>query len=168
VVLIEDLFRLDDVHFFTGRLRPWQYSQPFDVIARERKIGGHGRHAGKPRQFLQRFFLGLLRHACGFDLLAQFFNVLLALVDLAEFLLDGLQLLAQVVVALRLLHLVLYFGLDLVAQLLDFQLFGEVLMNAFQPGHHIGGLQQLLFIIRRQKRQVGRHEVNEAARVFDI
>jgi hypothetical protein len=54
--------------------------------------------------------------------LLQFLSVPRAFVLLAQFFLDGLHLLAQIVFALGLLDLVLHFGLNLIAQLLDFQL----------------------------------------------
>jgi hypothetical protein len=69
----------------------------------------------------------------GFDLLAQLLDLALALVLLAQLLLDGLHLLAQIVVALRLLHLVLHLGLDLGAQLLHLDLLGQVLVQQLQP-----------------------------------
>ena len=70
--------------------------------------------------------------------LLQLFDVALAFVLLAQFLLDGLHLLAQVVLALRLLHVVLHFGLDLVAKLLDFQLLGQMLVDLLQAHAHVG------------------------------
>ena len=68
-----------------------------------------------------------------FDLLAQVFDFALALVLLAQLLLDGLHLLAQIVVALRLLHLVLHFALDLGAKLLHLDFLGQVLVEQFEP-----------------------------------
>ena len=135
---IEDLFGLQDVDFAAGSLGPGQHRQPLDVVARERVVGGHGRHTRQAAQFLQRFFLDVLGHARGFDLLAQLFGVALAFVLLAQFFLDRLHLLAQVVLALRLLHPVLHFGLDLVAQLLDFEFFGQMLVDFFQAHPDVG------------------------------
>ncbi len=72
-------------------------------------------------QFLERFFLYFIGHAGVVDLLFQVIDIALAFILLAQFFLNGLHLLAQVVFALSLLHAILYFALDLVAQLLDFQ-----------------------------------------------
>ncbi len=55
----------------------------------------------------------------------EFFDLDLLLVLLAQFLLDGLHLLAQEILALHLFHLALGFGLDLAAQLQHFQLFAQ-------------------------------------------
>ena len=132
VVLVQNLLGLVDVDLRAGALRPRQHRQPLNVVARERIVGRHRGHARQPRQFLQRFLLHLFRHAGVFDLLAQLFDLALALVLLAEFLLDGLHLLAQIVIALRLLHLVLHFVLDLGAQLLHLELFRQVLVELLQ------------------------------------
>ncbi len=129
-------------------LGPGQHRQPLDVVARERVVGRHGRHAGEARQFLQRLFLHVLGHAGVVDLLAQLFDFALAFVLLAQFLLDGLHLLAQIVVALRLLHLVLDFVLDLGAQLLHLDLLGQMLVEQFEPVGDAGRFQQLLLVCR--------------------
>ena len=115
-----------------------------------------------------RLFLHILRHAGGFDLLAQLLDIALALVLLAEFLLDRLHLLAQIVVALRLLHLVLHLGLDLVAQLLDFELLGQMLVERSRRATNVRGLQQLLLLVGGQKRQRGGDEVHQPARIFNV
>ena len=168
VVLVQDLLRLRDVHFAARALGPRQHRQPLDVVAGQRVVGRHRRHAREPVQLLGRLFLHVLRHAGGFDLLAQLLDILLALVHFAEFLLDRLHLLAQVVVALRLLHLVLHLGLDLVAQLLDLKLLRQVLVDPLHAGDDVRGLQQLLLLRRRQKRQRGGNEVHQPARIFDV
>ena len=139
-----------------GGLGPRQHRQPFDVVARQRVVGGHGRHAGEAAQFLQRLFLHFVGHAGVFDLLFQIFDVALAFVLLAEFLLDGLHLLAQVVLALRLLHAILHFALDLVAQLLDLEFLREVLVDLLQPHVDVERFQRVLLVRRRKRRQATR------------
>ena len=155
IVMIEvkNLLRLGDVDFAASGLSPRQYRQPLNVVARERVVGSHGRHPREPVELLGGFLLDLGRHACSFDLLPQFLDVLLPLVQFADFLLDGLQLFAQVVIALRLLHLVLDFGLDLVAQLLDFGFLGQMLVDALHAQHDVRRLQQFLFVGGGQERQ---------------
>ena len=168
VIQVENLLRLGNVDFAAGGLGPRQHRQPLDVVAGERVVGSHGRHPREPVELLGGFLLHLVRHACGFDLLPQLLDVLLALVQLADLLLDGLQLFAQVVIALRLLHLVLHFGLDLVAQLLDFGFLGQMLVDALHAQHHIGRFQQFLLVGGRQERQRGSDEVDQASGIFDI
>ena len=147
---VENFLGLRDFNFSARSLGPGQNRQPFDVVARDRIIRRHGRHAGQPAEFLQRFLLHFVGHARGFDFLLQFFGVASALVLLAQFFLDRLQLLAQIIFALRLLHAVLHFRLDLVAQLLHFQFFGEVLIDFFQPHADVAGFERLLLVGRRQ------------------
>ena len=69
--------------------------------------------------------LRLLGHPGRLDLLAQRVDLLRALVALAELLLDRLELLAQVVLPLRLRHLRLDLRLDLRAELEDLGLLGQ-------------------------------------------
>ena len=120
------------------------------------------------RELLQRLLLHVLGHAGGFDLLAQLFDLALALVLLAQLLLDGLHLLAQVVVALRLLHLVLHLGLDLGAQLLHLDLLGQVLVELLQALDDAGRFQQLLLVVGGEERQRRGDKIDQAARLFDV
>ena len=88
-----------------------------------------------------------------FDLLLQVVDVALTFVLLAEFLLDCLHLLAQIELALRLLNLVLHFGLNLVTQLLNFQLLRQVLVNLFQADTNVRRFQYFLLVLGRKRRQ---------------
>ena len=168
MVLVKNRLGLADVNLTARGLRPGQDREPLDVVAGERIIGGHGRHALEPAKLLEGFLLGFLRHAGGFDLLAQILDVLLALVDIAEFLLDGLHLLAQVVIALRLLDLVLNLGLNLVAKLLDLELLGKVLVDALQARGDVGRFEQLLLVGGGEERERRGNKVNEAPRILDV
>ena len=153
VIGIQNFFGLDDFDFLAGSLVPGQHGQPLDVVARERIVGGHGRHAREAAQFLERFFLYFVGHAGVVDFLFQVFDVALAFILLAEFFLDGLHLLAQVILALGLLHAVLHFALDLVAQLLDFEFLGEMLVDLFEAHANVESLERVLLVGRRERRQ---------------
>ena len=87
---------------------------------------------------------------------------------LAQFLLDGLHLLAQVVLALRLLHPILHFALNLVAELLNFKLLGQVLVDLLQANINVGRLQHVLLVARRERRQRRADEVDHAAGIVDV
>ena len=126
---VEDLFGLGNIHFHAGSLRPRQDRKPLDVVTRNRVVGGHRRHTREPAKLFQGLFLHVIRHAGVFNFLTQLFGVASTFVLFTQFLLDGLHLLTQVVLALGLLHTILHFRLDLVAELLNFQLFGEMLVN---------------------------------------
>ena len=168
VVLVEDLLRLQDVHLAGGRLRPRQHRQPLDIVARQRVVRRHRVHPAQPPKLLQRVLLHLLGHAGGFDLLLQLGNVLLRVVQVAQLLLDRLQLLAQIVVALRGLHRILHLGLDLVAQLLHLQLLRQVLVDALQPRGNVRRLQQLLLVGGGQERQRRGDKVRQPPRLLDV
>ena len=146
VVLIEELLRLEDVDLAGAGLRPRQHGQPLDVVAGERVVGRRRVHAAEAGKLLERVHLDLFGHAGGLDLGLEVGDVLLGVVEVAEFLLNRLQLLAQIVVALRLLHGILDLVLDLVAELLDFELLGEVFVDALQAGGDVGGFEELLLV----------------------
>ena len=112
-------------------------------------------------------FLASSRHARGFDLLAQFLDFLL-LVGLAQFLLDGLHLLAQVVLALALRDLVLDVGLNLGAELQHFHFPRQLPVQALQAHFQIEALQQFLLFRAGKRGQVGGDEIGQAAGVVDV
>ena len=143
---IENFLGLGDLDFLPRSFLPGEDGEPLDVVAGDGIIGGHGRHAGKAAEFFERFFFYVVGHAGGFDFLLEIFGVALAFVLLAQFFLDGLHLLAQVILALRLLDAVLNFRLDLVAQLLHFELFGEMLIDFFEAHAHVGGFERVLLV----------------------
>ena len=146
MIRIENFLGFDNVDIAARSLRPGQHRQPLDVVAGDGIVGSHRRHARQPPQLFQRFFLDLIRHARGFDFLAQFLGVPHAFVLFTQFFLDGLHLLAQIILALGLLHPVLHFGLNLVAQLLNFQFLGEMLIDLFQANANVGGFERVLLV----------------------
>ena len=168
MIRVENLLGLRDIDFDTRRLLPGQYRQPLDVVAREPIISGHRRHASQAPKFFQRLFLHIVGHAGGFDLLPQLFGIARGLVLLTQFLLDGLHLLAQIILALRLLNAVLHFALDLVAKLLNLQLLREVLVDLLQADVDVGRLQHVLLVAGRERRQRRADEVDHAAGIVDV
>ena len=117
--------RRAEVEQVRGLLAPRQRDEPVEIRPRHRVLGGRGRHLAQPVELPQRFLLRLLGHLRRLDLLAELVELPRAVVGLAELLLDGLELLAQVVLALPLAHLGLHLRLDLRAQLEDLHLLGE-------------------------------------------
>src|SRR5207248_7884414 len=101
-------------------------------------------------------------------LFLEFFDVARVLVLLAELFLDGLHLLAQVVLTLRLLYLVLYFALYLVAKLLDFEFLRQVPVDFLQADDNVGGLEDVLLVHGRKRRERRSDEVYQAARLVDV
>ena len=85
---------------------------------------------------------------------------------LAQLLLDGAQLLAQVVLALLLVHPGLRFGLDLLAQVEHVEPLLDQHAQAAQALDRIEDLQQLLALVGRELGREG-DQVGQPARLFD-
>ena len=95
---------------FFRLLLPRHGQQPVQVVAGDGGLGGHRWHRFELLQLLHRLVHHVLGHAGGLDLLLQL--VELALLAAAQLLLDGLDLLVEVVLLLRALHLPLHPALD--------------------------------------------------------
>ncbi len=98
-------------------LAPRNAEHPVEVVAHDRRLGRHRRHLAQLLQLGQRLVPRLLGQLGLLDLVLEL-GQLVAAVLVAEFLLNGLHLLIQVVLALGLLHLPLDAGTD---ALLDLQ-----------------------------------------------
>jgi hypothetical protein len=90
VVVVEDFLRLVQIDLGARTARPGQRSQPLDVVAHQRGIGGHGRHAREPVQLLESLFLDVVGHSGGFNLLPQLVDISLSFIDFAKFFLNCL------------------------------------------------------------------------------
>ncbi len=101
--------------------------------------------------------LDLLGHARGLDLVAQLVDLGLLRVVLAQLALDGLELLAQDVLALGLVHLRLDFGLDAALQLEDLDLVREEVGDELETLDDVDRLEQLLALLRAHVGAVGDH-----------
>jgi hypothetical protein len=126
-----------------GLLAPGQADQRVDVVAHH---GGFGRHRRHQLELLE-LGLGLLARLLGraLDLLLQLFEVG-AFFAVAQFLLDGLDLLVQVVLALALLHLALDAATDALFHLQDVDLALELLQQLLQPLGHVEQVQHRLLV----------------------
>src|SRR5660398_268853 len=91
----------------------------------------------------------------------------LGLVRLPQFFLDGLELLAEEVLALRLVHLRLHLGLNLGTQLQHFQLSIHNLREVAQSSRHINLFQELLLLFRPYAHRGGDEEA-ERTRVLNV
>ena len=167
VVLVEDLGRLLDVEPVVGRRVPRQPDQPVDIGPDDSDLGRGRRDPAHPVDLLDRPGLDLLRHAGGLDLVAELVDLGLLRVVLAQLALDGLELLAQDVFALGLVHLGLDLGLDPALQLEDLDLPGEERLDQLQALDDVGRLEQLLALLRGHVRAVGDH-VGQQPRLGDV
>ena len=103
----------------------------------------------------------------GLDLVAQLVDLGLLRVVLTQLALDRLELLAQDVLALGLVHLGLDFGLDPALQLEDLDLVGEEVGDELEPLGDVDRLEHLLALLGRHVRAVGDH-VGQQAGLADV
>ena len=101
------------------------------------------------------------------DPLLELGDLVAAVLELAELLLDRLHLLVQVVLALGLLHLALDPRADPLLDLEDADLALHEAVQALQALGQRVGLEQLL-LVRDLEREMGGHGVRELARIVDL
>jgi hypothetical protein len=99
------------------------------------------------------------------DLLVDLFEVR-AVLALAEFFLDGLDLLVEIEVALVLLHLALHAAADLLVHVQDVDFAVKLLEQILKARLHIREVQHHLLVLQLE-RQVGRNGVGQAAGIVD-
>ncbi len=169
VILVEDRLALDEVDVLGARgLGPRQRGHPFQIGPRHHVLGRGRRHLLQPLQLAVAFLASFRRHARFVQLLAQLLDFGLGIVRLTEFLLNGLHLLAQQILALALADLLLHLLLNFVAQLEHLELFRELADQSLQAPAYVGGFEQFLAQQRGERRQIGRDEVGQPHRLVDI
>ena len=113
-----------------------------------------------------RLGLDRLGHAGLGDLLGELLELVRRLVELAEFLLDRLHLLVEVVLALALLHLRLHAAADALFDLLHVDLAVDQADQQFQALADVERFQQAL-LVGQAHAQVRGDGVGQAARIVD-
>ena len=167
MILVEDPGRLLDVEVVVGRHVPGQADQPVDVGPDDPDLGRCGGDPAHPVHFLDRAGLDLVGHAGRLDLVAQLVDLGLLRIVLTQLALDRLELLAQDVLALGLVHLGLDFRLDPALQLEDLDLVGEEVGDELEPLGDVDRLEHLLALLGRHVRAVGDH-VGQQAGLADV
>ena len=163
VILVEHLARVLEVEVVLGRLVPRQRGDPLEIAAHHPVLRHRGLQALESRELA----VGLLAHLLGklgrVELLAQLGDLRLHLVGLAKLLLDGLELLAQEVLALALVELGLDLRLDLRADRHHLELARQDLRQPAQPLADVDLLEQRLLLLGLEP-QRPRDQVREHAR----
>ena len=165
VIGVEDLDRLGEVLADLALLLPRQPDQRVDEVAHDRRLGRHRRHHLELLQLRHRLGFGLLRHPGGLDLLLHLVEVGV-LVALAQLLLDRLDLLVQVVLALALLHLALDAAADALLDLQDVDFAFQQAQQVLEALADVDHLQDFLLLLQLQ-RQVRGDGIGQAAAVVD-
>ena len=157
-----------EVEVVLGERAPRQRQDPFEVGADDAVLGRGRRQPLEPPELALGGLAHILRQRQLREPLAQLVHLGLLGVALAELLLDRLQLLAQEVLALALLHLRLHLRLDLRAELEDLDLAREDRRDLTQPLLDVDRLEELLALLGRDRAQGRGDEVGERARVVDV
>ncbi len=158
VILVENLFGELDRARLLRLFLPRHGQQPVNVVAADGRLGRHGRHGLELLQLLNGLVENLLGHAGGFNLLLQL--VELALFAAAQFLLNGLDLLVEVILFLRALHLALDARLHVAVEVELFNFDVEHVGDARQPRRRVEDGQQFLLLFDAQL-QIGGDGVGE-------
>ena len=167
MVLVEDEARVLEVEVVLGGLVPGQGEDPLEVAADDAVLGGRGRELGEPVELAARGAVGLLGEVGLLDLAAELRDLGLLLVAFPELILDRLQLLAEEVLALGVLHLRLHLGLDLRAELEHLELAVEDDGELAEARLDVRLLEQLL-LLGRLEAHGRRDQVRERARVLGV
>ena len=169
VVGVEHRARVLEIEVVLRVGRPRHGEDPLDVGADDAVLGRGGRQLLEPLQLAVGGLAHLLRQLPErAEPLAQLRDLRLLGVVLPELLLDRLQLLAQEVLPLALLHLRLDLRLDLRAELEHLELAAQDRRDRAQPQLDVDLLEDLLALLGPDRAQRGRDEVAERARVVDV
>jgi hypothetical protein len=150
VILVENLARFADLDVVRRLRAPRQLHEPIEIGANHAVFGTCLRHFGKPVELTISRLFRVLRHLGFVDLGAQLVVFGDLRIDLAQFFLNRTQLLAQVELALILLHLALNVALNLVAEFDHFEFLGEQQREFTHPARGVTLFEQRLPIGRLQ------------------
>ena len=166
MVGVQDGARVVDVEVVVALLAPGQVGNPVEVGAGDGVLATGGGHGLQAVELLGGHLLHVRRQPGLLQALLQLVELLLLLAHLAQLLLDGLELLAQVVLALGLRHLAFHGGVDLVGELENLPLAVEQLQDQLHPGLEVDRLQDGLLLLDGDI-DVGGDEVRQVAGVVD-
>ena len=112
MVLIQNLFGLFQIQHILRRVVPRHIDEPIQIGARNRRLRRERCHFGQTFNFFFCRFFGLRRQTVLFNFYAQGIQFLLEIIFLAEFLLNRLHLLVQIIFFLVLFNLGADLGVD--------------------------------------------------------
>ena len=134
-------------------LVPRQFEDGIEIIAQNRGLGGTGLLARKARHFAQQLFFRFLRKLQRLDLRAVTVGV--AVVILAKFFPDDVQLFAQVIITLVLVDVLLYLIVDLALQTQNVKFLCHHADAQFQPVDRRQRLKNALLVLIAECRVLG-------------
>ncbi len=146
MVVVQHLLGVLDVFLDLAALAPRDRQHPVEIIADDGGLGRHRAHRAQLLDLGQGLFAGFLAQAGLLDAQFDLGHFVAAVLALAQFLLDRLELFVQVILALGLLHLALHARADLLLHLQHADLALHHGVNALKAFDHVGDLQQLLLV----------------------
>ncbi|MNQ57142.1 hypothetical protein D3C85_712880 [compost metagenome] len=165
VVVVQHRFGVADRIVDLALLPPGEVDERIDVVAHHRGFGRHRRHELELLELGIGLFARLFRHVGSDDLLFKLFDVR-ALFAFAQLLLNGLDLLIQVVVALALFHLLLHAAANPLFDLKNVDFGFELGKQTFKALGRADDLEHLLLLLELQRKMRG-DRVSQAARIID-
>ncbi len=167
MVLVEHLARVGEVEAVLAGETPRQAGQPVEVGAGDRRFRRVRVAALEALDLAVELLTRGVGQAALVGLLPPAGDLLGQVVALAELLLDGLELLAQEVLALRLVHLVARLRGDLLLHGEQLHLAPQHVGDLAQARHRVELLEHHLRVGELEL-EVARHQVGEAARVVEV
>src|SRR6185437_1615787 len=166
VVLVENAPRFGDVDGSARIVRPRQFGQPFEVRAHHRILAGGLGHAFEALQLLARGLVDFLGHVRVGDSALELGDIRVALVALAELLLDLAHLLAQQVLAVDVADRLARALIDFARNLQHLDPVRKELQHLVEPRLQVERLEQGLLFLGAHVHQTG-DEIGKARRAFD-
>src|SRR5579884_1120133 len=150
-----------------GAYAPRHSYQPVEVGTNHPDLGGCGRHPFQTIDLLFGLFACFIGHAGGRDLLAPFGGLSLLGVDLSQLALDLFELLAQQILALRLVNVLLDLTTDPALEFENFDLFGEDSVGLAQTLGDVERYEQLASLVGLQFGHVP-DQIGKPCRILDL
>ena len=147
VIGIKHLFGVAQVFLDAGFFAPRDRQHPVKIVAHDGGFGAHRAHVLELFDLGVGLFLGFFGQLGLVDLGFQFSHFVLAFLAVAQFLLNSLHLLIQIILALRALHLGFDAGFDLFLDLQNGHFALHQAIDLFEPLAHCEGFQKFLLLI---------------------
>ena len=156
-----------DVFLDPRTLLPRNRQHPVEIVPHHGRFGGHLAHVAQLLQLRIGLFARFLGELGLANTLFQLNQLITAVIGFAEFLLNGLHLLIQIILALGLLHLPLDAVADALLDLKNADLAFHEAVDALEPLVDRLAFEQFLLLGDLQ-RQMGSNGVRQLCRVFDL
>ena len=166
VISIQNGFGLGQVQAHLTLGGPGHCDQPINIRPHHRGLGRHRRHLLELVQLSQGLGVRLFAQSSSVDTLLQLIELIVAVFAVAQFFLNGLHLLIQVVLALTALHLLFDPTTDALLDLqqVDFRI--QQRQHMLDAGSQIGDFKNFLLLLDLQH-HVRRHGVDQTTRLIN-